>query len=1254
MKRFQSRINLLLAFIAILLVSVTTAFAQTNTGVVRGEVKDIQGASIPRAEVTLTNQDTHVSHTDVTNATGGYLFPAVDPGTYTLSVAMPGFKKFATTNNIVTLDNTSTVDAVMQIGATTDTIEVSADSLTLNTANVSGGQLFNEQQLQTLPSLGRNPFMFATLDANVVTLGDPRYVRAEDSSGSSQVSLSGAPSGSNSYVVDGIPVSTSSGGETFVVSPDAVSDAKVQADTFDAEIARSGGGVFNTSFKTGTAQYHGELYGETRQTGWSANNYFNYAPKLGGPVAATPNDATYLYSGAFGGPVPFSQKNRWTKDTFFWITEEGYRQGQPNTGTNQYYVPTLAERTGDFSAYAPANGSTTSCAGTTGAALGACYIVYDPTTSPTGAGRVSYLQETGKNAIPAAAINTIGQAIANDFPVPTGGAASAIYGGSLNYSIPVMSIKTRSDEYVGKVEHIFAPWWTASASYLHNAVQEPDVSFILSPLGALNTKLIRYFDATSVTNTFTLNPTTLLTVGYGFNRYYSASPPYSTGFNQSTGFNGTGFPGYLTSNEASKTFPSITLSNTSSAAALGGSYSGPGVQASHNLIAILSKTIGKNDLRFGYGFRAFTYYQNTETGSAGAYTFSGQNTNSGGTSTSSNGPLAIADLLVGQPNTSTMVINAAPFYNKETYNSLFAQDDYRLSSKLTVNAGIRYEYELGQFEAHDKFNVGFSSTAASSYVNNAGVTQNLSGGLLFAGVGGAPIHCCQQSHFKFSPRIGAAYQVMDKTVIHIGYGLFYAPIGIVAATQGFSQTTSYAPGNTTAAVSVGAAGCLSTPFNGGTCGSSLLQPSGSSLGPLTAIGNALGTVPDSKRGFPLVQQYMLDVERQLPYDTILKVSYIGAHASSFLNTVNINQIPDSALAAASQAGTNLATKVTNPLYAKTVGGYPSTGVISNATYAQGQFLLPFPQYTSVNVSKSDGFSWYNSLSFKAEKRVSTGLTALATYTWSSNWDNLYGTGSQVYFTYGPQDNTNINAEYARSINSIPNRVTMAITYDLPVGKGRKYLANTHGFVGGLTDAVVGGWQVNYEHIIQNGVPISVIQTDLSSGTYGSTSYGGSYQRPNLVGDAHNACVSGRPQSKLGYFSSAPGIVAERPYLNISAFTAALPYQYGDAPRSLPCRAPGSDTATASINKSFTIHEQIKFQFRIEALNLWNTPQFGYPTTTITVAGNAGTPANPLNPITTTPTILANTPTSPTLQTFGNLNTQIGFSRVIQMGGRITF
>ena len=713
-------------------------------------------------------------------------------------------------------------------------------------------------------------------------------------------------------------------------------------------------------------------------------------------------------------------------------------------------------------------------------------------------------------------------------------------------------------------------------------------------------------------------------------------PPYSEGFNAATGFNGAGFPAGLVANMASKTFPTFTLSNTSNAAPIGGSYGGPGVQASHNFVATVSKTIGKHDVRVGYVFRAFTYYTSPQSGSAGAYTFDGQNTNGGtltGTSNSSNGPLAIADLLIGQPSSATMQINAGPFYNRETYNSIFVQDDFRLSPKLTVNLGLRYEYELGQYEAANKYNVGFNPAATASYTGNAG-TVTTKGGLDFAGVNGAPNHCCANGHDHFSPRVGLAYQLNPTTVMHAGYGIFFAPVGInTAATQGFSQITTYSPGNTTTPLAVGNAAYLSSPFGGGTA---LLQPSGNTLGSLTGIGSTLGTVALYGRKYPSVEQYMLDVQQQLPYDTILTISYIGAHGIHFLNTENINQAPDSVLTTAVANATNLSSKIANPLYttSKFAGIYPATGILSNATFAQGQFLLPYPQFSTITAQVSNGGSSYNSLAFKAEKRLSRGLTVLATYTWSANWDNLWGTGSQVYFTYGPQDIYNPRAERARSINSVPNRVTMAITDQLPFGKGHMFLGNPQGFVGHAVDTVIGGWELNYEQIIQNGVPTDIIQTDLSSGTFGLSGIGGSYQRPNIVtGDPHSVCYSGKPQNRINN------------YLNQGAVVAALPYTYGNAPRMLPCRAPGSDTATASLNKTFSLGERFKLQARFEALNLYNTPQFGPASAsgTLFTSGGTGVAGTPATAAATSST-----------QTFGKNYTQIGFGRVIQMGGRISF
>ncbi len=1250
----QSRTLKLLGIVFMLLVGISSGFAQTNYGAIRGEVKDAQGAAIKGAQVTLTNQDTKVASTAMTNGSGLYLFPAVDPGTYKVAITFAGFKTYETTGNVVTLGATTTVDAALVVGAKTETVEVTAESVTLNTANATAEQVFTAQQVQDLPNLGRDPFMFAQFDANVVTLGDPRYVRAEDSSGISDVSLAGAPGNTNSYVVDGIPVSTSSGGATFVVSPDAIGDAKVQADTFDAEIGRTGGGVFNNTLKVGSSNYHGTLYGETRQTPWSANVWFN--------PSVIPTDETYLYSGAIGGPlVPpaFKDKLKWLDKTFFWLTEEGYRQGQPISGSTQnYYVPTLAERTGDFSADG---------------------LLYDPTVAATTSTRpVTLASECqGHNVIPGSPadkgycgglnyFNGIGFSMANAFPLPLGANSTGIYGSGANFQATGVGFKTRADESVSKLEHQFFPWWTAQISYLHSGVQEPQATFAnaYSKYASGNDFENRKFDSTALNNTFTINSSTLLTVGWGFNRYWSAFPYLTQGFSFTNGFsfNGTnyGFANSFASQVPLTSYPTVSLSGPSSGGngtpGLGGAFGGPTPQASHNLVVVLSKTIKTHNLRVGYTYRGFSYHTQPPN-TPGSFTFNGEYSDASGTgSGTSNGYAAIADLELGLPSSLSETLYAGPFLNRESYNSLWVQDDFRLNSKLTFNAGLRYEYELGQHEVNNKFNVAFSPTAPVSYTGAAGNTVNAVGGLLFAGVNGAPTHCCNNSHVKFSPRIGVAFQVAKDTVMHAGYGFFYAPVGITTSyNQGYSQvttTTPNAPGATPGSIAavpataVGTGSCLYTPFfqtvAGATCTGGLLQPSGNTLGALTGIGGSL-SVFDQKRAYPLVQQYMMDFQQKLPFDFIVTVSYVGTHSTNFPLTVNVNQIPDATLASyaagGANFGTSLAATVTNPYYATSVKSstgtvYPTTGVLAQAKYALGQTLMPFPYYSSITETKSVGYGWYNSFVLKAEKRVTSGLTVLATYTHAANWDNIYsGIGTQTTSTSGPQDNYNLGPEFARSLDSVPNRVTMAITDVLPFGRGKRFLGHPTGFGGKALDMVVGGWQINYEQLISNGVPLTVTQSDVST-HFGPTGAGGPVQRPTLInGDPHSACVGGKPQTKLGLPYTTVN------YLNNAAFTPTPAYQYGNTPRTLPCRAPGYDTATASLNKNlFTIHDQFKLQFRIEALNLYNTPQFATPGTTYTVSyPNAATTASPL-----------------TGGGLGLLSAQAGFGRIIQMGGRLTF
>jgi hypothetical protein len=388
----------------------------------------------------------------------------------------------------------------------------------------------------------------------------------------------------------------------------------------------------------------------------------------------------------------------------------------------------------------------------------------------------------------------------------------------------------------------------------------------------------------------------------------------------------------------------------------------------------------------------------------------------------------------------------------------------------------------------------------------------------------------------------------------------------------------------------------------------------------------------------LVQQYSASIERQFPSNIVVKVGYVGAHGRNLANNVNINQIPDSVLASYApggvNAGTKLSSKVTNPYYAATVAGYPSTGVIAQKTVAKGQLLLPFPQFSSITEPQSNGHSRYNALDIKVQKQLSYGLTVLAGYTWSSNWDNLYGAtvaglNSLNPNVAAPQDNYNPNGEYARATNDVPNRFSVAGTYELPVGRGKRFLGNANH----ILDTAVGGWKIVDVTIFENGGALPVIQTDLSSGAFGTTGVGGSNQRPNLVAGA-NPCYSGSPQSRIG------GSGGVKPYFNLNAFTPALPYTYGNAPRTLACKGPGYSGSDASINKHFKIRGRLDFEFRAEITDVTNTPEFGQPNTTLTFSSTSLTSAAFTDPTTNATT--------------GAITSQLGFARQFQLGGRLTF
>jgi hypothetical protein len=423
-------------------------------------------------------------------------------------------------------------------------------------------------------------------------------------------------------------------------------------------------------------------------------------------------------------------------------------------------------------------------------------------------------------------------------------------------------------------------------------------------------------------------------------------------------------------------------------------------------------------------------------------------------------------------------------------------------------------------------------------------------------------------------------------VVRGGYGLFYQPLV-------YSGSASLAPGYVLTNVIPSQSGVpainLSNPFP-----TLSTTPTGNTLGLSTSIGSSLSLI-DQARKAPFFQSYSADIQQELPHGFALKIGYVGGHGRNQPNSLNINQLADNYYALGSTALTN-----------KVPFKFAGTGAWSGANQPYNQTLRPFPQFTTITDSISNGVTDFNALNVKVQKLFSHGLTVLGAFTWASNWDNLWGASSTlnplISNNNGAQDFYNTSTEYARSINNIPKRTTLALTYELPFGRGRQFMSGANRWV----DMAVGGWTFNNIMIVQDGAPLPISQT-----TNANSAFGNLGTRPSLVPGV-NPCYTGRPQDRLNK------------YYNPAAFTATQAGSYGNAPRTMNCYGPGYANFDLSLNKTFHVTERVNAEFRAEALNAFNTPQFNGPN----LASDSSTA--------------------------GKITGTLGFPRLVQLGGRLTF
>ena len=1132
----------------------TLSWTQSFLGGIRGTVFDAVGGAVTDVKITLADEASGTHRSTLSSGDGSYNFSQVVPATYTIIAEATGFKRVERKHVIVATQEFVALDLKLEVGAVSESVQVTAEVPLIESTNASQGQVLDRQQLIDLPNLGRNPFMMSKLAQNVTPVGDPHYNRMEDQSGSSQISIAGGPVRGNNYLLDGIPITDAANRAIIIPTLEAVEEVKIQSNTYDAEMARTGGGMFNTYLKSGANEYHGSLFGSMRATSWAANNFFNNAAGI--PLPSQPN---YTFGASFGGPVRVPKVYNGKNRTFFWLAWEDYDDTQSNT--SQFTAPTALERAGDFSQ--------------SKTAAGGLNLIYDPLTTVC-AGNTCTRQPFAGNIIPAIRVNPTGKAIAATYVTPQ--TTSAFYGAPNLTAAAVLP--ARAAQKTAKLDHQVTDKWRASLSYLRYYSLEPGNNWFPTISSLDQWRLERRVDTTQFNNIITLSPTTVLTVRYGFNRFPNYGYQVSQGFNLAT----LGFDPSFVAAVPSPTFPNVTMTSQYS---LGTNNNFYYVHHSKNFSSGISKFQGRHNLKAGFDFRRIHDDGNDFANSAGQFTFNGVFSRSTPLTAVSGTGADLADMLLGNAASGSGYI-PTKLYEYANYYGAYAQDDIRLTKSLTVNLGLRWEREYGLQESHNAMVVGFDTAATNPLAANVTGIQP-KGVIQFAGVNGNKVNVGNPNMNKLGPRIGIAWAVNPMTTVRAGYGLYWAPqfaIGTPYNPPGFTATTSYIASNDGNGTP---ANVLNNPFPAG-----LAKPTGSSLGDLTGIGQSL-TIIDPNAKSPRVNQFSLDVQRQLPFGIAAEIGYVGSRSSHLTQAtanININALNPSLLS----QGSALTATASNPFFGK--GG---AGVVGGQTVSQVQLLLPYPTFSTINLMLSDrSRARYDSLVAKVQKRMSMGLTLLSTLTWSRNYDSSTG-GAGNFLNggnAGPQNPYDMGAEYSLANVDAPLRWSTGFTFELPFGKGKKFFT-----AGKALDYAVGGWSINAISVYQSGFPLQITQSTNNNSVFGYAS-----QRPSATGVS--PVTSGSLEDRLS------------DYINPAAFATAARGTFGNLARTLDMRGPGQANWDMSVFKSFSVMEKFKGQFRAEALNAFNTPMFAAPNVSF---GSSS---------------------------FGRITSQVNFSRMMQLGVRL--
>ena len=1210
---------------AALLLAVTGCFAQESRGSLTGKVIDPASAVIPGAKVTVTNVETNVSSSLTTNSTGYWEANFLIPGEYSVTVEAAGFKTLKRSGITLSTGDRIGLDLKLEIGESTVSVTVNADAPLLNSTTAATGRVLNTQDITHLPYGNMNPFLLQAMAAGMNFTGSlqPDNNRALDHASTANYDSGGLGTGLSEFLLDGNPVTGTNGGRAgYVPLSEAVDEVRIETSPYDASMGHAIGAFISATTKGGSNDLHGSGYWQFQQFRWNATaHYTRLSWESGGKVGPEQPSGKVTTPGfAVGGPVYiphiYNGKNRF----FFFISYSHLTSLAPAYGSVSYTVPTPAMRTGDFSALlkVPTNPST--------------YIVYDPRTATTVSGHVTRTPFPN-NVVPSSMItNPVVKFWDQIFPQPNNPAGlvnadgtNNFYDGSQGSNDWFPDFVNRYDYVINDRQRLNGKWY-----YNHRFSDQYDWAHSTPLKGIMSNGLWRPTRGGSLDYVYTIGASNVLDLTFSITQYAEGSKlPIDFKYPPSA----IGLPSYIDQKAGDQAvLPLINISGMAYYAS-SGHAADPGLSqrgTTEQLAPKMTTIKGNHTFKYGVEIRRYQYASVNPGGNpSGNFAFNNtyvrqaDNTSS---SASTNTGLGYASYLMGLPGGGVSLTTNDTGFWSTPYQAAYFQDDFRLTSKLRLGFGVRFENEAGSTERFNRGLTGqydfsytppYASAVQGSYAsllsnpanaNNAAVqtlaaampaTQfNMNGGVQFLG---QKYGNFTQGTRRFLPNLSLVYQVTPKTVIRTGTGWYsdtYNVMNTRPGMNGYSQTTTtnlstdngltYCCG-VGAAANFGATNIMQNPFPVLASGSRWVMPVGNTLG--AAVLDAQGTTNTPRDYAPSMQQrYSFALQRQIFGNDMVEGSYSGGYASQPM-TRNLSYLPAQYWnffnVRSSTVDTAMQATVANPFLAAVPAIQSSSPALATylsslggnftATTLQVQQLLRAYPNAGFGLNQANYFRSHtvdNEVRVVYHRRAWKGLQS------DVQFAHMWGRQQWLPNQFDPQPSWQLNS------NIRPNRIVWSTIFQLPFGKGRTW------FTHGALNPVLGGWQLSWIYTYQTGALIgwgnqfyygSVDQVATALNHDGIHS-----QNINMWYDP--AAVWTQTAAPPSNFVGFEGRSANQP----NTYNARIFPQYVDSLRNDPVR-----NWDAKILRNFRLYERLSLETAVDLLNITNHTQFTAPAITVT-------------------------------------------------------